>query len=259
MDSTENSAGRELLISGSGEPLVLLHGWAMNSAIWQPVLRSLEARRRVYRINLPGHGGRKFTKQTATFDEWLLDIMNKAPANAVWLGWSMGGLFALAAAARFPERVKRLILVASTPRFVATDNWLSAGRQASWQRFSDYLVKDVDAANHQFLKTQSLGADKPLQVSKKLVQLQLQGGRADCEALLSGLQVLQSVDLRPELGKISCDVHWILGEGDQLVPVGVAEDIKLLTPSCDIHIIPSAGHALFISQTENFLKIVNFL
>lgn len=106
---------------------------------------------------------------------------------------------------------------------------------------------------------QAIGSDKPMQLSKQLNKLQTEGGKADIEALLSGLKMLQEIDLRRELKNISCPVHWLLGDGDQLVPVDVAQDIKALMPDCNIHIIPSAGHAVFVSQPDRFMQIIKQL
>jgi pimeloyl-[acyl-carrier protein] methyl ester esterase len=256
-DSTENSLKRELKISGDGEPLVLLHGWSMNSAVWQPLQQRLESCWQIHNINLPGHGGRDYRIQNALFDDWLADIMALAPAEAVWLGWSMGGLFALAAAARFPERVKRLVLVATTPKFVASGDWLSAGEPAVWQRFEKDLQEDQHGTNAQFLRMQALGTRKPLQFSRQLEALQMRGGGANEKALLDGLRILQTGDLRSELRQISCSVQWLLSDTDQLIPVGVKEGIQALNPLSDIHIVPSAGHALFVSQPDYFLQIIN--
>ena len=250
--STENPQARD----PQTESLLLLHGWGMNAAVWQPVVQQLESRWKVHCVNLPGHGGRHYDWCGATFNDWLQDILEQAPPRAVWLGWSLGGLFALAAAARYPRRVQRLILVATTPKFIASPDWITAGDPAVWRQFAVNLQNNPDMTNDQFLLTQSLGADKPRQLARKLKQLQQAGGAADHRALMDGLDILQTGDLRTELQQISCPVHWLLGEGDQLVPSNVCQDLVALKDSCDIHVLPDAGHALFISQTDRFLEVV---
>ena len=259
MHITENSGRREQLISGSGEPLVLLHGWAMNAEVWRPVLHQLEVNWQVYRVNLPGHGGCAYSRTAAEFDDWLERIIDIAPANAVWLGWSLGGLFSIAAAARYPERVKKLVLVATTPKFVTAVDWLFAGDVAVWRRFSESLLKNAKATNSQFLKTQALGSKKPVQICKQLKTLQDKGGIAHPQALQDGLQILQTTDLRLELSQVVCPTHWVMGDGDHLVPQEVLADIQMLQPDCATSVIQSAGHVPFLSQPEDFLRSLSLV
>jgi pimeloyl-ACP methyl ester carboxylesterase len=42
--------------TGSGPPLIVLHGWAMHSGLWVPALPKLASRFRVHLVDLPGHG-----------------------------------------------------------------------------------------------------------------------------------------------------------------------------------------------------------
>ena len=104
--------------SGGGVPLVLVHGLGVSGAYWGRIMPLLAARRPVYAIDLPGFG-------RTTHPRVVLDSSGQARALADWLGalglprvhvmgHSAGGQAAVALAAAHPERVERLILVAST-------------------------------------------------------------------------------------------------------------------------------------------------
>lgn len=259
LHSTENSNGREPVISGAGDPLVLLHGWAMSSAVWEPILEKLQSNWKLYRINLPGHGGRGYCKTAGGLDNWLDDVMAFAPAKATWLGWSLGGLLAMAAASRYPERVQRLILVATTPKFTLSDDWRVAGDETTWRAFDRGFRENTNVANRRFLTVQALGSARPKRLINQLAQLQLQGGKADNAALSLGLEILLNTDLRQELEQIHCPVHWLLGEGDRLVPDEVAKAIKRLLPHCQLHVIAAAGHVPFLSRPDRFMEIIRAL
>ncbi len=257
MHGTENPGGRELEISGTGRPLVLLHGWAMNAAVWTPVLQQLEAEWQLYSINLPGHGGCDYLNIGGDFSDWLDHLLALVPQKATWLGWSLGGLFAIAAAARYPERVRQLVLVATTPKFVADKSWTHAGQRKVWHRFARDFMQNPEETNRQFLSTQAVGSKRPLQIGKQLRLLQTQGGVAHPRALLESLSMLQEIDLRAELGQVKHHTQWIMGGGDQLVPQGVLSSIKSIQPGCETTVIPAAGHVPFISQPEHFVRCLN--
>ncbi len=104
--------------AGGGMPLVLVHGLGVSGAYWGRVQPLLAARRSVYAVDLPGFG-------RTTHPHTVLDIAGQAQALGDWLaavglsqvhllGHSAGGQVAIAFADAYPERVARLILIAST-------------------------------------------------------------------------------------------------------------------------------------------------
>src|SRR5258705_2254288 len=97
---------------GSGRDLVLLHGWGMNAGVWDEIAHELAPYFRVHCVDLPGHG--------ASSDEYCtLDALAAAlPGRVTVCGWSLGGQVALDWALRAPRQAERLVLIASTPRFV---------------------------------------------------------------------------------------------------------------------------------------------
>ena len=96
--------------TGEGPPLVLLHGWAMHSELWGPLVPRLARRYRVHAVDLPGHGF------SAAPDEFTIKGVVAALAAAfpgnepplTVLGWSLGGQVAMRWALAAPERVRRL-------------------------------------------------------------------------------------------------------------------------------------------------------
>src|SRR4051794_11418514 len=111
--------------AGAGPPLVLLHGWAMNSAFWEPLLPRLAARFRVHAVDLPGHGASAsvapYTLETITGAIAARFAGEREPPTVV--GWSLGGTIAMRWAQRGDHAVARLVLVSSTPCFVARSDW----------------------------------------------------------------------------------------------------------------------------------------
>ena len=239
--------------SGQGQPLVLLHGWSMNSAVWHPILAELEKQYSVYRVDLPGHGANDELNGESNFNGWLAAVMAVVPAQASWLGWSLGATLALAIAARFPERVSRLVLVAGTVKFVVADDWSVAVPLKTWQRFVKVFQEDPELASQQFMQLQSLGVIGSRQLGRDLQQMQTKGGKPSAQGLLLGLQFLQEVDLRDALKQVQCPAQLLLGEHDKLVPAAVAAEMQVLNPNIQASIIEGASHVPFISHPAEFL------
>ena len=84
-------------------PLVLLHGWGVNAAIWNAIIPELESEFELHIIDLPGYGNSNATDQAISLSEVTDIILREAPAQAVWVGWSLGGTIALHAALTHPE------------------------------------------------------------------------------------------------------------------------------------------------------------
>ena len=83
-------------VGNTGQDIVLLHGWGVNSAVFEP-LKSALAEYRVHYVDLPGFGHSSHIN--GTIDDWVAALAEQLPQAAIWLGWSLGGLHALAACA----------------------------------------------------------------------------------------------------------------------------------------------------------------
>ena len=101
---------------GSGPAMVLVHGLGGSHLNWMHVADGLAERHRVYAIDLPGFGltppvGRRATLgvNREVVHRFGLDVSPDEPICLV--GNSMGGLVAMMAASRYPDRVSRLVLV----------------------------------------------------------------------------------------------------------------------------------------------------
>lgn len=230
---------------------ICVHGWGMNSAVWQSLSNSLPEWLDVICVDLPGHGS---MAEVAAIDldaqVELLAALTHRPA--LWLGWSLGGLPLLKLAQLYPERVAGLFLVASTPCFVRRPDWQCAVADSVFAEFARALEQDQTATLRRFLALQVIGAKQALKTVRELVQAMQTRGEASAAALRAGLQQLQDNDLRRDLALLTCPVHWHLGARDTLVPVALAASLKTLNSGIEISIVTGAGHAPFLSHPENF-------
>jgi pimeloyl-[acyl-carrier protein] methyl ester esterase len=232
--------------------LVLLHGWGMNAAVWDALPADLTAGLTQHRIELPGHGHSPFGPPCdggpAALIAWADACLAAAPPRAVWLGWSLGGLVALAAALRAPKRVRGLILMTASPRYVQAVDWRPAMAEATLAQFHDGLLANPAMTLGRFLALQVHGSDHARETLRELRHELAARPAPDPAALALGLDLLRDEDLRGPLPDLRPPSLWIFGSRDTLVPAEVAERVALLLPLAQTRVIPGAAHAPFLSH-----------
>jgi pimeloyl-[acyl-carrier protein] methyl ester esterase len=232
---------------------VFVHGWGMNSAVWQPMIAQLPDWLDVICIDLPGYGGMAEVRAEGLAAEVeLLAAISQKPT--LWVGWSMGGLAVLRLAQLYPERVAGIFMVASNPCFVRRPDWATGVDSSVFTDFAAELSKDIEATLRRFLALQVIGDKHALKTVRALQHAMDARGQASAQALQSGLQQLQECDLRRDLALLECSLHWHLGGRDTLVPVALAESLKTLNAGIEISIEADAGHAPFLSHPDSFRR-----
>ncbi|HEY9178769.1 MAG TPA: alpha/beta hydrolase [Flavipsychrobacter sp.] len=105
---------------GKGDVIVLLHGFPLDSSLWDKIVPTLAEDYLVIVPDLPGSGKSTFEGNELSIDEMAESvrlILVKEQVNKVVLaGHSMGGYVALAFADLYPDAVKGLALVHSSAR-----------------------------------------------------------------------------------------------------------------------------------------------
>ena len=240
------------LTHGEGKPLVLVHGWGMHAGVWMPLLPRLEKRWRVTMIELPGHGESDFLQ--GDVHDWGRALLESAPESATWLGWSLGAMVSLAAAATAPERFEALVLAGGTPRFVREPGWECGMQKALLDSFANELFSSPERTMLRFLGLQVRGAEIERETLKQLRSGVRQRPQAGREALRCGLDLLLQTELRPHLSGLRVPSLWLFGEKDTLVSAKTADHVRRLQPLARTHVIRSAGHAPFLSHPEACLK-----
>jgi len=232
-------------VQGDGPDLVLLHGWGMHSGVWSSWAKQLCQRFRLHLVDLPGHGDSPCQGQ-GELEDWATAVREVVPEQAWWLGWSLGGLVALAAAGIHPGVIRGLTLLATTPRFVVTADWKQAVNAQVFDRFAEQLQADVERTLLRFLSLQVKGAEHSGETLRCLRSELRKKARPDGEALSTGLRFLQQADMRHVLAAPEIPLFWLLGERDTLVPADVRHEF----PAIQSAVITGAGHAPFLSHPD---------
>jgi pimeloyl-[acyl-carrier protein] methyl ester esterase len=235
--------------SGAGAPLVLLHGWGMNLAVFEALRTRLAQHYSVTVLDLPGHG-RSPWPDDCTPEQQLQLIGAELPPQVTLIGWSLGGQLALQLAAQPARSVRRMVLMATTPRFVATSDWPHGLPETLLQQFAQQLEFDPAGTVGQFLELQ-VRADRAGAATLATLRASLERhGWAQPAALRADLALLASTDLRTMAPGVQVPALAIAGQADRITPPLAAAALVHLLPQAQLLELPRAGHAPFLSQGE---------
>ncbi|MCL1091459.1 pimeloyl-ACP methyl ester esterase BioH [Shewanella profunda] len=237
---------------GQGPDLVLLHGWGVNSAVFTPLHESL-SQYRVHYVDLPGFGLSQPVEGDLT--AWVDILVQSLPANAIWAGWSLGGLVATQAALNYPSYVKGLITIASSPCFMAREDeaWPGIPPQVLSQ-FSEQLGQNLPRTIERFLAIQAMGSETAKEDIKQLRDLVLSRPLPDTKALTQGLSMLKDLDLRTQIRELQQPWLRVWGRLDGLVPKRVQPKMPIGDQVEDV-MLAKASHAPFFSHRDDFLQV----
>ncbi len=274
--------------SGSGKPLVMLHGWGMHGGIWGSAAAQLAQHYRVHCVDLPGYGystsptpsglcptpsglcpspsgrakrGAGVGVGVGVGGEGALDaIVSVLSAHfdepVTVCGWSLGGQVALRWAQFASHQVSKLVLVATTPRFVQGDGWDCAMAEETLREFSAALLENYALTLKRFIALQVRGSEHERELLADMRSQLFSRGEPDREALRGGLESLRNTDLRAQLGKVTQAALVVAGERDTLTPPAASVYLAQALPHARLVQINGAAHAPFLSHTESFVKHV---
>ncbi|MDU0353248.1 pimeloyl-ACP methyl ester esterase BioH [Paraglaciecola aquimarina] len=192
---------------GQGKDIVLLHGWGVNSGVWQPLLPYLQDDYRVTLVDIPGFGvNQKILPSPYNLQTVAALIAEQIPSNSSLIGWSLGGLIAQQIALSYPEKLKQLVLVCSSPKFSRSEDWLSIDRKVL-AVFSKQLEHDFTKTLERFLAIQAMGSESARQDVRKIKLAIQQYPEPSGHALSVGLELLDQCDLRTQLSHLSVPCH----------------------------------------------------
>ncbi len=243
-----------------GQPLVLLHGWGMSSAIWQQWLPMLEADFQVLLVDLPGLGRSGYDSDTPySLDSLAQQILQHLDPlltqPPIWLGWSLGGVIAAYIAAQYPERALGLITIATNPCFVQRPDWPEAMPWATFDSFQQALAVNPLKTLQRFTMLQAQGDPEPRQLLRTLKAVVAETSAA---SMLAPALALLAADYRLLFASLKLPRLFLFAAEDALVPVAVAQSDLLNDWALRIE---HAGHLPFITAepvvTKAVIKAVN--
>jgi pimeloyl-ACP methyl ester carboxylesterase len=224
---------------GSGDPVVLLHGWGGQAASMTPLVVGLRDKYRVLAFDLPGFGGSSLppapwgTREYASFVERA--VTSLGIARATYLGHSFGGRIAIWLAAHVPEAVQALVLVDA-----AGIKPPAAFRRRMRQLFYK-VAKTV-------LRLPILGAQGPALQER----LAMRFGSADYRAMTGVMRASMvktvNLDLTACLKTVSAPTLLLWGEKDTETPIADGRKMEQLIRGSRLITVAGAGHFSYLDS-----------
>lgn len=235
-------------------PLVFVHGWGLTSQVWVPFLPHLHHSAPLC-LNLPGHAAAAAANDSQ--EAWVAALAEQLPPACTLVGWSLGAQLALALAVAAPAKVARLVLIAATPRFTASDDGFPGLPAATLNAFRADFANDPAAIQRRFVALQSLGDAARRAVANGLGEaLAPIDGPTQRHALAAGLALLADIDLRSLATRIEQPVLLLHGSEDKLMPVAAAEWLATHLPHARLEVFPNCGHAPFLSRPTECAALI---
>lgn len=237
-------------VFGSGESVVLLHGFAEDSNIWKEQVNFLQNYCMLIMPDLPGSGkSALLQKENVTMEDYaaslnaLLSYENID--TCILLGHSMGGYITLAFAELFPEKLKGLGLINSTA-FADNEEKITS-RKKGIQMMEEHGV-------FSFIKNttpNSFSENYKKQHLEKVSDLIEQVKNFSKEALIQYYSAMINRPDRTEvLKKSEVPVMFIIGAEDKIAPEDDLLEQVSLPKISYVHIIKEAGHMSMLEKPE---------
>lgn len=243
----------------SAPALVLLHGWGLTPRVWQGVRAALSPSLEILAPPLPGHGDDAPPAGGPSLSAWSDALLPAIPERSVVCGWSLGGLLALDLARRHPQRVSRLVLIGTSPCFVARGEenpWRHGLAAETVAGFMTDFARDPAATLRRFIALQALGDARRRAVNAGLGEALAPVGDMQRAALADGLRVLAETDLRAAIVGVAQPVHVVHGAGDALMPVAGAQWLAARLPRGTLTVVEDCGHAPLLSRPAECAALI---
>jgi pimeloyl-[acyl-carrier protein] methyl ester esterase len=237
-------------LGGRGEPLLMIHGWGVNSEIWISLVDELKIFASVYVVDLPGMGGNS-SISPYTLDNIAKEIKVNVPIKKFnVLGWSLGGQVAMNLAIKMPEFVEKLILMSTTPCFVEKKDWPYGVKKQFFLDFEMEAKQNLNNTLMKFFLIQTRGIDNSKNVMSFLKNTFIEIRDENKSGMQSALNVLKETDLRNEVKKIDKPTLIITGDKDRLTSLKASIWLYEKIKRAKLKEIKGSNHMPFISHKE---------
>ena len=242
--------------SGQGWPVLLIHGYPLNSRLWQPQLDGLAGAARLIAPDLRGHGDSQTVPGPYSMDlladdcAALLDALH-IHEPVVVDGLSMGGYIAMAFARRHPERLAGLVLTAT--RAGADSEAGKAGRdQAAAQARQQGVGAIVEAMLPKLLAPDNFQNRPDLVAEARAIM-----SNTSLEGVLGDLAGMKArPDSTESLKQVRVPTRIILGAEDQIIPQAEGRAMLSALPDAGMDVVPGAGHLVNLEQPEAYNELL---
>ena len=239
---------------GSGNTIVLLHGYLETKEIWTDFAIELAKKFKVIVPDLPGHGNSDLPNTDLSVEKMaesvkiILDHENID--NCFMVGHSMGAYVALAFLDLYPQYLAALSLFHSSPYADTEDKRKNRDREINI--IKQGKKKQVYTAH--FPKT--FATENTQKFASEINIMNEKAKNMDNKGIIAALNAMKARPDRSELlANTKIPIQFIIGEKDNFIPMSILEKLKLPENS-ELVVLENSGHMGFIEEKENALQAI---
>ncbi|SBS26366.1 Pimeloyl-[acyl-carrier protein] methyl ester esterase [Marinomonas spartinae] len=239
--------------------IFMVPGWGMPKEVMRPLAERLSDRFYVVLANLPGVSlDEGWIDRTRIGPNYDIDALSEqliavAPKDCWWIGWSLGGMVSAYVAARRSSCVKGLITLSASPSFLRREGWPHGMEVALFDEFATLTANQPEQGLKRFVMLQTKGAVNERRLVKQLQSL-LPTGTLNKAALVGGLRLLKTLDVRREWSLLDRPNLHILGRGDALVSYQTLTTQTDVNPHQEVIVMPDIAHQSFMENESACLR-----
>ncbi|MBD3256154.1 MAG: alpha/beta fold hydrolase [Candidatus Lokiarchaeota archaeon] len=256
-------------IQGEGKPLILIHGFAMYKEIWLAQIFDLSKNFQVITLDLRNSGNSSHPEESYEMEAFVEDmkaLMDHLKIDKAHIaGHSLGGMIAQNFALIYPDRLNKLILIATLPRFPGDMTGLEMYKKSQINSFRAKQENPIDSFygkmkqrfTRKFFKEMKENPKKKFHgifSTEDLIDLEIHGSSSitDIEILANSMG---SHDTLAQLNQIQNDTLILVGEKDRFTPKNVSELMHEEIPNSVLKILPG-GHFFPLENAPEVNKII---
>ena len=218
--------------------IIMLSGWAHPAHTLKPLAERFIGTHEVILLS---------TMELTDYAEGLARLIRERSSPPYLLGWSLGSLLAMQAAADPSIQVAGLILLSATPRFCDAPDYLHGTPERQVRALSIAVRKNALGALSQFMQD----AAHPSRLSHQGIQDRVaQALKFGVETLCADLRYLQDTDLRGAIGGLNVPSLILHGREDRIIPWQAGEWLREHLPHSRLRIADQLGHNLPFQRPE---------
>lgn len=255
MDVIANAIRIQYIESGSGYPVICIHGNGLNRDLWRHLMPELSQRYRAIAYDLrgmgksetPGKPGLTFTVEDHAKDlEGFMDALNIEQVAII--AHAFGAFVSMRFAINRPERVSAMVVVCATAKLEsstleALPRWIKTVEKEGMEPLIE------EAMNRWFLEPFRRGHPEVIRLHREVYGANPpMGYAANCRGILY-------YDILGELNKIQCPTLVLAGKEDRSTPPKDHEIIAKRIPNSRLMIFPNASHTVPEEQVEEFNRM----
>lgn len=241
--------------AGDGEPVLFMHGIGGNRRNWRDQLPAFGKHFKAIAWDARGYGDSDDYEGPLNFHSYADDVVRVFDHFGVvrgnLIGLSMGGRIAMDFAARYPDRLKSLVLCDTHKGFAGLSPEARAAFIASRKEplVNGKEPKDIAGPVAKTL----IGPKASKEAFEALVDSM---SRLHKESYIKSIEASVTMDVRTDLGDIKVPTLVVVGSADRLTTVDMARSIASDIAGSELAIIEDAGHLVNIEEPVKFNDIV---